>query len=735
VSRVANQFDVLAVGGGPAGLAAAVRAAECGLQVGLVDDNPALGGQIWRGETGNAAAEASEWYVRLHAARVRVLYGTRVFHQPEPEILLAESLDGALELKYKKLVLATGARERFLPFPGWTLPNVMGAGGLQAMVKCGLPIAGKRVVVAGSGPLLLAVAAYLRQHGAEIPIICEQASWSSLASFGLALLRQPEKIRQGFSLRKQLAGIPFAASSWPLSARGQAAIEEVVISHGGKSTTIPCDYLACGFHLVPNSELAVLLGCRVRDDLVAVDTHQQTTVPGIYCAGEPTGIGGLELSLVEGQIAGLAAAGRGSAAQPLFAEREKLRRFARVLDRTFALRAELRDLPLPETIVCRCEDVTCSRLAQHTSWRAAKLQTRCGMGPCQARVCGPAAGFLFGWAQDSIRPPIFPTRFENLISFTPEAEHSEHRRPRMIWKGVMPAITTCFDEFLHVDHGFLAEHCRWLLDNGCSGVVGLGSLGEGATLSFEERVTVLRTVVKAVHGRGPAVASISALSTAEAVAQAKAAAEAGCDALMVLPPYVYQGDWREMKAHVSAVFAATPLSCMLYNNPVAYGTDFLPEQIQALAAEHENLAAVKESSMDVRRVAAIRALLGDRLAIFVGVDDAIVEAIAVGAIGWIAGLANALPRESVELFNYAISGQHEKAFELYRWFLPLLRLDTVPKFVQLIKLVQAEAGMGNARVRPPRLELTGEELQSAKQLIRDGLRTRPQTSSTVHSAK
>ena len=306
----------------------------------------------------------------------------------------------------------------------------------------------------------------------------------------------------------------------------------------------------------------------------------------------------------------------------------------------------------------------------------------------------------------------------------------------MIWKGVMPAITTCFDEALQIDHGFLAEHCRWLLDNGCSGVVVLGSLGEGATLSFEERVAIVRTAVKAVHGRGPVVASISALSTAEAVAQAKAAADAGCDALMVLPPYVYQGDWREMKAHVSAVFEATPLSCMLYNNPVAYGTDFLPEQIQELAAEHENLAAVKESSTDVRRVAAIRALLGDRLAIFVGVDDAIVEAISVGATGWIAGLANALPRESVELFNYAINGEPEKAFELYRWFLPLLRLDTVPKFVQLIKLVQAEAGMGNARVRPPRLELVGEELQNTKQLIRHALQTRPQNiSCTVPSAK
>jgi 4-hydroxy-tetrahydrodipicolinate synthase len=180
-----------------------------------------------------------------------------------------------------------------------------------------------------------------------------------------------------------------------------------------------------------------------------------------------------------------------------------------------------------------------------------------------------------------------------------------------------------------------------------------------------------------------------------------------------------------MKAHVSAVFAATPLSCMLYNNPVAYGTDFMPEQIQELAAEHENLSAVKESSMDVRRVTAIRVLLGDRLEVFVGVDDALVEAISVGASGWIAGLANAFPRESVELFNSAINGEQEKAFELYRWFLPLLRMDTVPKFVQLIKLVQSEVGMGNARVRPPRLELAGRELKNAKEIIQHALQNRP----------
>jgi 4-hydroxy-tetrahydrodipicolinate synthase len=296
----------------------------------------------------------------------------------------------------------------------------------------------------------------------------------------------------------------------------------------------------------------------------------------------------------------------------------------------------------------------------------------------------------------------------------------------MNWKGVLPAITTALTEELRVDHAFMAKHCRWLLDHGCTGIVALGSLGEGAALAFDEKLEILRTCVSAAQSRGPVVAAISSLTTAESVSLAKAAADLGCDGLMVLPPYVYKGNWREMKTHVAAAFRATPLSCMLYNNPIAYGTDFLPEQIRELAAEHENLEAVKESSADVRRVSAIRALLGDRLAILVGVDDAVVEAVGVGATGWIAGLANALPAESVELFNLAVRGEREKAFELYRWFLPLLRMDTVPNFVQLIKLVQQEVGMGNSRVRPPRLELVGDELEEATKIIREALHSKPQ---------
>ena len=304
----------------------------------------------------------------------------------------------------------------------------------------------------------------------------------------------------------------------------------------------------------------------------------------------------------------------------------------------------------------------------------------------------------------------------------------------MNWYGVMPAVTTPFDAALKVDLAFLEQHARWLLDNGCTGLVMLGSLGEGATLEHAEKIAILKTAVRASAGKTPVVAAISALSTAHAIQLAKDAEANGCSGLMVLPPYVYSSDWREMKQHIAAVISATRLPCMLYNNPVAYKTDFLPAQIQELDAEHPNLAAVKESSADVRRIAAIRSLLDSRLALFVGVDDVVVEAVNLGATGWIAGLVNAFPAESVELFNLAIAGKKDEAFALYRWFLPLLRMDTVPKFVQLIKWVQGQTGTGIARVRPPRLELYGAELEEARTTLATALANPPSIRSTPFPA-
>jgi len=295
----------------------------------------------------------------------------------------------------------------------------------------------------------------------------------------------------------------------------------------------------------------------------------------------------------------------------------------------------------------------------------------------------------------------------------------------MQWTGVMPALTTAFNKDLTIDHGFVARHAQWQVENGVSGLISLGSLSEAGLLTFDEKISLVETLIKAVDGKVPVVAAISALSTAEAVAIARAVEARGARGLMILPPYVYKGDWREMKAHVAAVLKASSLPAMLYNNPVSYGTDFLPEQIRELAEEYPTFKAVKESTTDVRRVTAIRALVGDRLAIFVGVDDAIVEGIGVGACGWVAGLVNSFPKESVDLFNLARAGKRDEAFELYRWFLPLLRLDTVPKFIQLIKQVQQETGTGYARVRPPRLEVVGQELEATRAAVRHALATRP----------
>lgn len=295
----------------------------------------------------------------------------------------------------------------------------------------------------------------------------------------------------------------------------------------------------------------------------------------------------------------------------------------------------------------------------------------------------------------------------------------------MHWQGVFPAITTPFASDGTVDHAFLARHAEWLVASGCRGIVGLGSLGEGATLTGGEKRAILRTLVAAVGDRVPVVAGISALSTQDAVALAEDAARLGCQGLMVLPAYVYPGvDWREARAHVEAIFRATDLSCMLYNNPISYGLDFRPEQIAELCAI-ENLHAVKESSADVRRTTALKALLGDRLAVFMGVDDLIVEGVSVGATGWIAGLVNAFPDESVRMFDLARAGRFEEALAIYRWFLPVLRLDVHPKLVQYIKLAQVEVGMGSETVRAPRLPLVGEERAAVLATIRAAIASRP----------
>jgi dihydrodipicolinate synthase/N-acetylneuraminate lyase len=293
------------------------------------------------------------------------------------------------------------------------------------------------------------------------------------------------------------------------------------------------------------------------------------------------------------------------------------------------------------------------------------------------------------------------------------------------WAGVFPAITTPFKADLSVDYETFAAQARWLVECGCNGIVALGSLGEAPALTRDEKLELLKRARQSLDGKAPVIAGISAFSTAEAVWLAKEAHGAGVNGLMVLPPLVYRGDWRETQAHLSAIFEATPLSAMLYNNPVAYGTDILPEQIIELRAQHQNFHAVKESSGDIRRITSLKHLAGDSMEIFVGMDDVVVESVAAGATGWIAGLVNAFPEESVRLFKLAQGGPSPELDSLYAWFLPLLRLDTVPKFVQLIKQVQEECGGPSARVRPPRLELVGEEREQVAALTRKSLASCP----------
>ena len=408
-------FEVVVVGAGPAGLAAACVAAENGCRTALVDDTPWLGGQIWRGQQSHPTIpQAARWVERFRRTKASLLDQCTILGPAGPRILLAEHPAATRLIEWERLILATGARELFLPFAGWTLPGNFGPGGLQSLAKHGWPVAGKRIVLAGSGPLLLAVGGGLRKMGASIVSINEQAPRSRLISFGAELLRWPAKLAQAARLKWTLRGTPFRCGVWPIRAEGAEQLRAVTLTDGRRQWMEECDLLACGFGLVPNVELPLALGCQLDNEFVRVDPWQASSVPGIYCAGELTGIGGADAALVEGQIAGLAASGRHDAARPLMARNASWRRFRAALATAFALREELARLAAAETVVCRCEDVGFDRMKNFSSWRDAKLQSRCGMGPCQGRVCGAAARILFGWGMESVRPPVLPGRVESL---------------------------------------------------------------------------------------------------------------------------------------------------------------------------------------------------------------------------------------------------------------------------------------------------------------------------------
>jgi NADPH-dependent 2,4-dienoyl-CoA reductase/sulfur reductase-like enzyme len=427
---------VVVVGSGPGGIASAVTAAEAGHAVVLIDDNPAPGGQIWRGEAARPKSpQARAWIQRLDHPRIERLTGASVIERLDGQTLLVETPNGPRTVRWDRLILATGARERLLPFPGWTLPGVVGAGGLQSLAKGGWPVAGKRVVVAGSGPLLLAVGDGLKTAGARVAGVYEQAPASRLATFALGLLSHPGKVGQGLRLRWSLRSVPYRVGWWPVRAEGHEQLERVVVTNGRRTQVIECDALACGFGLVPSVELPRLLGCEIELGLgtVRVDVHQRTSVDGIYAVGEITGIGGADKAIVEGRIASLAACDQLDDARSLVPQRDGWRAFAHGLDRAFALRPDLRHLADDETIVCRCEDVSLGRIRLYDSWRAAKLQTRCGMGPCQGRTCASALETILGWdatTPSHPRPPVLAARVSSLMcTIPPDAPSSVEPEP------------------------------------------------------------------------------------------------------------------------------------------------------------------------------------------------------------------------------------------------------------------------------------------------------------------
>jgi NADPH-dependent 2,4-dienoyl-CoA reductase/sulfur reductase-like enzyme len=319
-----------------------------------------------------------------------------------------------LSIEARRVILATGARERFLPFPGWTLPNVFGIGGAQALLKSGMSFRNKRVVIAGSGPLLLPVAASLREAGATLTLVAEQATGRRVATFAASLWRSPSMLAQAARLRAGFMTTRYATGTWIAAVKGDSRAQSVVVTNGRTTREIACDVVCSAFGLVPNTELPRLVGCTVTAGVVRVDDNQATSVSGVFCAGEPTGIGGVELALVEGEIAGNAASGS-PIPERLVARRRTLRRYARMLESSFALRTELIGLAQPDTIVCRCEDVRLRDLKPEWSSRQAKLYTRAGMGPCQGRICGAALESMMGWTADSIRPPVQPTQLATML--------------------------------------------------------------------------------------------------------------------------------------------------------------------------------------------------------------------------------------------------------------------------------------------------------------------------------
>jgi 4-hydroxy-tetrahydrodipicolinate synthase len=295
---------------------------------------------------------------------------------------------------------------------------------------------------------------------------------------------------------------------------------------------------------------------------------------------------------------------------------------------------------------------------------------------------------------------------------------------KKIWRGVFPAITTQLKKNQSLDLEGTARHIERLIDSGISGLIMLGSLGENQAFDPEEKRTVMRAAMETVRGRIPVLSGVAENSTSLAVRYVKDMESLGADGVMLMPAMLYRADPRETMAHFRTVAQSTGLPIMIYNNPVSYANDITPQMFAALA-QVKNFVALKESSGDVRRITDLHNVCGERYALFTGVDDLVLEAAVLGIDGWVAGTGIAFPRENQYLWDLTRRGDWDKARAIYRWFTPLLHLDTHPKFVQYIKLAVQECGLGAEWVRAPRLPLTGVERQRVLKVIRDGIRNRP----------
>ncbi|WP_341318845.1 FAD-dependent oxidoreductase [Paraburkholderia sp. IMGN_8] len=427
-----QHFDIVVVGAGPAGLNAARAAAREGASVAVLDDNPRAGGQIWRQGPGHAPqAPLHTLLAALHMqGNVTLWPSTRVIAPLAPRGLLLESAGhGGVCVTYERLILATGARERLLPFGGWTLPGVSGAGALQALIKGGMPVRGERIVIAGSGPLLLAALATARAAGAHVVAVVEQASAAKVARFGASLFAEPVKLWQAARLTRGFAGLRYWTGSVVREAQGDGRVERVTIRRGKRDVTLDCDRIACGYGLLPNITLAQALGCEISDaGEIVVDSEQRTSIDGVLAAGECTGIGGVELARVEGEIAGVVAShvtGSRAELHTQCTERARWRRFGKRVEAAFALQDAARATPADTTLLCRCEDVSIGEVRAYPNWREAKLHTRCGMGACQGRICGAAASLYFGWQAAAPRPPFSPAQIGTLMAVSAEPPPSE----------------------------------------------------------------------------------------------------------------------------------------------------------------------------------------------------------------------------------------------------------------------------------------------------------------------